>query len=91
MQDSEIKPRKRGASRKGKPNKVTKELKDIIRGALDDAGGRKYLATQAKENPAAFMGLIGKIIPKDVSATINGDIRVVSRIELVPFGADSED
>ena len=28
-----------GASRKGKPNKVTKALKEMILGALSDAGG----------------------------------------------------
>jgi len=61
------KKKPRGASRKGKPNKVTAELKDMIRGALDDAGGQEYLALQAMENPSAFMGLIGKILPKDVN------------------------
>jgi len=60
-------PQPKGGSRKGKPNKVTTELKDMIRGALDDAGGQKYLALQAMENPAAFMGLIGRILPKDVN------------------------
>lgn len=59
--------RKIGASRKGRPNKVTAEIKDMIRGALEQAGGQDYLARQAEENPAAFMGLIGKILPKDVN------------------------
>lgn len=52
-----------GGSRKGKPNKVTKELKDMILGALDDAGGQEYLAKQATENPSAFMALVGKVLP----------------------------
>jgi len=63
-----------GGNRAGVPNKVTAELKDMIRGALDDAGGRAYLAQQAQENSTAFMNLIGKIIPKDVNATISGGI-----------------
>ena len=38
----------RGVGRtKGVPNKVTKELKEMILGALDDAGGQAYLARQA--------------------------------------------
>lgn len=51
---------------KGVPNKLTKQLKDMILGALDDAGGQEYLATQAVKNPAAFMTLIGKVLPLQV-------------------------
>lgn len=53
----------KGASRKGIPNKITKQLKDMILGALDDAGGQQYLARQAEENPGAFLALIGKVLP----------------------------
>jgi hypothetical protein len=56
----------------GTPNKVTKELKDMIQGALEQAGGQAYLYQQALENPTAFMALIGKILPKDVKAEITG-------------------
>lgn len=58
-------------SRKGVPNKYTKEIREMIRGALDDAGGQAYLARQANENPVAFMGLIGKIIPKEVEMKLD--------------------
>jgi len=61
------KKKPRGASRKGKPNKATAEIKSMIEGALNDAGGQKYLLQQAQENPVAFMGLIGKILPKDIN------------------------
>ena len=60
-----LKPR--GGSRKGSPNKATALVKDMIQGALEDVGGRQYLVKQAKENPAAFMGLIKAILPKDVN------------------------
>jgi hypothetical protein len=56
-----------GGRAKGTPNKVTRDLREMILGALDDAGGRKYLASQAKENPAAFMSLIGRCLPKDIT------------------------
>lgn len=68
-----------GGSRKGKPNKVTKELKDMILGALSDAGGQKYLEQQAKLNPAAFMTLIGKVLPLQVTGK-DGGAMVFERI-----------
>lgn len=64
-------PKPPGGSRKGIPNKATKELKDMILGALDDAGGQVYLATQAVENPQAFMSLVGKVLPKNIEANVN--------------------
>jgi hypothetical protein len=56
-------------SRKGIPNKTSKELKDMILGALDDVGGQKYLAQQAKENPGPFMTLVGRVLPKNIDVT----------------------
>lgn len=64
----------------------------MILGALSDAGGQKYLLKQAKENPAAFMTLIGKVLPKDIALTgaNGGPIRAITQIQLVPFGHDSD-
>lgn len=76
-----VKGKPRGASRKGIPNKVTKELKDMILGALDDAGGQKYLALQAIENPGAFMGLVGKVLPKQIDAEIKHEGNVSVSVE----------
>lgn len=56
--------------KKGSKNKVTKALKDMILGALDDAGGQDYLTKQAKENPGAFLTLIGKVLPQDIKAAV---------------------
>jgi hypothetical protein len=50
---------------KGAVNKVTKNLREMILGALDDAGGQAYLAEQAQSNPAAFMALLGKVLPPE--------------------------
>lgn len=61
------KPRPPNAGRrKGVPNKVTAELRDMILGALEKAGGVKYLRAQAKMNPPAFMALLGRTLPKDI-------------------------
>ena len=64
-------------SRLGKKNKFTAEIKEMIEGALQDVGGRAYLAEQARDNPVAFMGLIGKILPKDINANIKSAVTFV--------------
>ena len=40
----------------------------IIASFTDDrVGGIEYLVKQAHENPVAYMGLIGKVLPKEVN------------------------
>lgn len=61
-------PKTPGSGRKkGTPNKVTGDLRSMVLGALADAGGQKYLAKQAEENPTAFLALLGKCLPKDIT------------------------
>lgn len=52
--------------KKGVPNKLTAALKDVILGALADAGGQGYLKAQAKKNPQAFMSLVGRVLPLQI-------------------------
>lgn len=59
--------------KKGVKNKLTTELRVMIERALQDVGGRVYLAEQARENPAAFMSLLGKLIPRDLN--VSGEIK----------------
>ncbi len=63
-----------GGSRKGKPNKVTAELKDMILQALDEAGGVTYLLERARDpkTSAAFMSLVGKTLPMTVKGPGEG-------------------
>jgi hypothetical protein len=49
----------------------------MILGALDAAGGQKYLQKQANENPTSFLTLIGKVLPLEVKSDHTGEIRVV--------------
>lgn len=72
----------KGGSRKGKPNKATAAIKEMIEGALQDAGGQACLARQAEENPSAFMGLLGKILPKDINLSGHLEIENLSDEEL---------
>lgn len=51
---------------KGVPNKTTTEVKQMILEALAGAGGVEYLIRQADEKPAAFLALVGKVMPLQV-------------------------
>lgn len=59
-----------GGSRKGVPNKMTADLRAMIVGALEDAGGRAYLAEKAIDNPGPFLALVGKCLPKEIKAEV---------------------
>jgi hypothetical protein len=70
------------------PNKLTTDLKEMILGALSDVGGREYLAQQARQNPAAFLTLIGKVLPTQLAGDRENPIRFVIR---GPSPVDSAD
>ena len=59
---------------KGAQNKQTKALKDMILTALSDAGGIEYLVAQSRDNPTAFMTLVGKVLPLDVNNNHGGKV-----------------
>jgi hypothetical protein len=71
-----------GAGRKpGVPNKITTDLKEMILGALDEAGGVKYLTQQATKSPGAFLTLIGKVLPTTLQGTgPNGAIIIATGV-----------
>ncbi len=71
---------KTGGRKAGTPNKITADLKAMILGALEDAGGREYLAAQAKTSPAAFMALLGKVLPMQVTGNGGGSIEVATTV-----------
>ena len=45
----------------------------MIIGALDKAGGEAYLVRQAEANPVAFMTLVGKVLPLQLTGGDNGE------------------
>lgn len=69
---------KSGGRQAGTPNKLTATVKMMVLEALSKAGGVKYLKQQAKENPTAFMTLLGKIMPTQVVGDVS--YRYVARI-----------
>ena len=54
---------------KGSQNKITSEVKQMILEALEGVGGVEYLMEQAKEKPAAFLTLLGKVMPLQVAGS----------------------
>jgi hypothetical protein len=64
------------AAEKGRPtgarNKLTRDVKEMILGALSAVGGQRWLEEQAKANPIAFMTLLGKVLPLQVSGEGGG-------------------
>ena len=69
---------KTGGRKKGVPNKVNADLKGMILTALSDVGGKDYLVEQAAENPTAFLGLVGKVLPKEVHIDLSARIAAMS-------------
>ncbi len=85
---------KTGGRQKGTPNKMTSMLKDAILQAADDAHGEGlvgYLTVQAVDNPSAFMALLGKVLPLQLTGDEDNPV-VLKRIESVivdPANPDS--
>ena len=78
--------------RRNVSNKLTRDIREMIRAALDKAGGVKYLVAQAEKNPAAFLTLVGKIVPAQIDATVNKrDVTELTRDELLVLSAEARD
>lgn len=65
---------RRGGRQAGVPNKLSGSLRELILGALDAAGGQAYLAKQAEASPAAFMALLGRILPLQTTGENGGPV-----------------
>lgn len=70
---------------KGAVSKNTAAIKDMILQALSEAGGVDYLVDRANDpkTAAAFLGLVGKVLPMQVTGADGDAIQTVTRIELV--------
>jgi hypothetical protein len=80
---------KTGGRAKGTPNKTTKALKEMILGALDQAGGESYLLQQARENPNAFLTLVGKVLPTTLAGDPNNPVTVTTIKRVIVRPGDS--
>ena len=71
---------------KGVPNKTTTEVKQMILDALAGAGGVEYLIRQAEEKPAAFLALVGKVMPMQVVGDPEAplSVQIIQRVVVDP-------
>ena len=64
----------------GVPNIINRDIKEMIVGALNDVGGRAYLARQAEKNPNAFMALVGRVLPLNIAGTDGGPVMIITGV-----------
>jgi hypothetical protein len=65
---------------KGLKNKVTRDVKEMILGALAAKGGQEWLEAQMDSNPTAFMTLLGKVLPTQIQGDADNPIKTVSEV-----------
>jgi len=78
--------KREGAGRKpGTPNNVTAQLKEAILEAAHQAGGPggmvAYLTKQATHKSAAFMSLLGKVLPHQIAGDKDNPIHLDHNLE----------
>ncbi|EJF84683.1 hypothetical protein MCU_00261 [Bartonella elizabethae Re6043vi] len=86
-----LRPARAGMGRvKGVPNKNTRLLKEAIIKAAELAGNKygkegliSYLEKQAVKCPAAYLALLGKVLPLQVTGEDGDAIKAITRIEIV--------
>jgi hypothetical protein len=78
-----------GAGRpKGSIDKGNAMIRELIVKALNDLGGVKYLKTTAKTHPAAFLALLGKVMPVQLTGEGGKPVQVesIKRVIIDPRG-----
>lgn len=63
--------------KKGVPNTITRDVKEMVLVALHHAGGAEYLCMQAYDNPKAFLTLVGRVLPMQVVGDGGGPVQLV--------------
>ncbi|WP_208442188.1 hypothetical protein [Bartonella raoultii] len=82
---------------KGVGNKTTRLLKEAIIKAAEQAGNKygkegliSYLEQQAIKCPAAYLALLGKVLPLQVTGEDGGAIKIIGRVEIAPLMNDDK-
>ena len=73
---------------KGTPNKITGDLKAMILNALKAEGGEEYLRRASREAMPAFLTLIGKVLPTQVTGEGGGPVMIITGVDR---GDDAKD
>jgi hypothetical protein len=84
---------RQGAGRpKGSLDKGNALIRELIVEALDNLGGTAYLEETARSHPAAFLSLLGKVMPVQVTGADGGSIKTENHwtIEVVEANAKAD-
>jgi hypothetical protein len=68
---------------KGSLDKGNAMIREMIVEALDGVGGVEYLQETAKSHPAAFLSLIGKVMPVQIAGEGGGPVKHSLTVEFV--------
>lgn len=85
-------PRPDGSGRKpGSRNLTSQKLRELVFKALEqqEGGAIGYLRAQAVKEPRAFMAMIGKLLPTQITGEEGEPVRI-TQIELVPLIAQKK-
>ena len=70
-----------GAGRpKGSLDKGNALIREMVAEALNRAGGVEYLARVAESHPGPFLGLVGKVLPIQVTGEGGGAVQHAIRV-----------
>jgi len=69
--------RKTGGRTKGTPNKINGDVRGMVLEALALAGGAEYLRRQSVASPAAFLSLVGKVLPLQLTGANGGPVEMI--------------
>ena len=75
--------KKTGGRSKGTPNKIARDVKEMVLDALEELGGTEWFVRQGLENPVAFMAIAGKAMPKETKIEMLKVVKI-SMIGLEP-------
>jgi hypothetical protein len=57
---------------RGSRNKITSTIKEALEASFDAIGGAEWLAQQAHQNSSAYLHLLGRLLPSELRAEIQG-------------------
>ncbi|EJF79057.1 hypothetical protein MCO_00541 [Bartonella sp. DB5-6] len=87
-------PLRRRGRTKGALNKTTRRFNEALLTAAEQAGYHygedglvSYLQYHALNNPVPFFSLLAKVLPLQVTGEDGGEVKTISRIEIVPVDA----
>ena len=78
-----MKGEKTGGRTKGTPNKLTSTFKELVISTMDalQSHEKSNLKTWAEDNPTEFYKIASKLIPTEVSATVNDITKTIPRTD----------